>query len=240
MNNDDFHKLCQHPLFMGVALSELAEVRKIARGKGFTARTRVLSAGERCSVVCFILSGSLKLLSGYNMVDRHETDHNDDEEERLVSISGSGDFIGVIGILSGEKQTVTAWTVEATRVAIIEAEDFLLSLEKYPVISRNLNVQLARTVQQLSGHSLSLSTLDVPGRLAFQLLRFARQHGQLLTDGTTLVNTQLTQNDLAHLCGSSREQINRILKVWQRQGLVFTHGKNFLISNLISLERLTR
>ena len=238
MNQDDFHKLCHHPLFAGLSPPELAEIRRVARGKGFPARTRILTAGERCSTVCLILSGSVKLLIRYDEINRYDGD--EDEDERLVSVLSFGDFIGAISLLSGGQQAVSAQTVEATRVAILEAEDFLLVLEKYPLISRNLNTQLAHMVQQLSGHSLSLSTLDVPGRLAFQLLRFARQHGQCLTDGTTLIGARLTQNDLAHLCGASREQINRILKTWQRQGLVSKRDKNFLISNSVALERLAR
>lgn len=238
MNHDDFHKLCHHPLLVGLSPPELAEIRRVARGKGFPARTRVLTVGERCSIVCLILSGSVKLLARHEMSQRN--DGSEDENERLMSILSFGDFVGAISVLSGEQQAVSVWTVEATRVAIFEGKDFLLALEKYPLISRNLNVQLARMMQQLSGHSLSLSMLDVPGRLAFQLLRFARQHGQISTDGTTLVAARITQNDLAHLCGASREQINRILRTWQRQGLVSKQDKNFLISNLTALERLAR
>lgn len=240
MQHDDFYKFCQCPLLAGLSSSELIEIGKMMRSRSFPARARVLAAGEKCSVVYFILSGSVKLLTRYDVSDGQGADDDEEEKEVLVSVLGFGELIGAISVLSGQKQKVSAWTVETTRAVIFQAEDFLLMLEKYPVVSRNLNFHLAQMAQQLLGHSLSLSTLDVPGRLAFQLLRFARQHGEFLPDGSTLITTRLTQNDLAHLCGASREQINRILRVWQRQGLFSKQGKNFLIHNLKSLERMNR
>lgn len=238
MHHEDFCKLCDHPLLASLSPPELAEVRKVAVSKGFRARTQVLTAGERCSFVYLLLSGSVKLFATRNTVS--DVNRSNDDREVLVSILEAGDFIGAISVLSGQEQVVSVMTIEATRVALFHAEDFLPLLEKHPLISRNLNVQLAQTVQQLTGHSLALSTLDVPGRLAFHLLQFARRQGQLLPDNTTLIAARLTQNDLAHLCGASREQVNRILKNWQRQNLVSMQGKSFLIHNFKALEQLAR
>ena len=240
MRPDDFHNFCSHPLLAGLLPSEFSTLRAVTRVKSFRSRKQVLQAGEPCHIIGLILAGTVKLSVPRDPRGQSEELEFDDEAEMMVSMLGFGDLIGAISVLSGEQQTASVWTVQATRIAIFSAEDFVMVLEKHPVVSRNLNSHFARTIQQLGGHAVALSTLDVPGRLAFQLLRFVDQHGQVLPNGEILVSVPLTQSDLADLCGASREQINRVFKNWKRQGLLSMPGKAFLIHQPISLKRLTR
>jgi Crp-like helix-turn-helix domain len=58
-----------------------------------------------------------------------------------------------------------------------------------------------------NAHLLSLAALDVPGRVAFQLLALAREYGER-TPGGTRIPMRLTQTDLASLVGASRVRMN--------------------------------
>jgi CRP/FNR family transcriptional regulator, cyclic AMP receptor protein len=59
--------------------------------------------------------------------------------------------------------------------------------------------------------------LDVHGRVAVQLLAFAREYGELLPDGGTLIPLRLTQTNLAALVGASRVRVNQALGYYRKQ-----------------------
>jgi len=59
--------------------------------------------------------------------------------------------------------------------------------------------------------SLSLAALDVHGRVAAQILAFAREYGEALPEVGVLIPLRLTQTDLAGLVGASRVRVNQAL-----------------------------
>ena len=71
----------------------------------------------------------------------------------------------------------------------------------------NLAEVLSRRLRLTSAHLLSLAALDVPGRVASQLLALAREYGERTPEGTRIA-MRLTQTDLASLVGASRVRVN--------------------------------
>ena len=71
----------------------------------------------------------------------------------------------------------------------------------------------------------SLSSLDVAGRLARQLLAFTERYGTPVGNGTdgsapsgVQINLRLTQTDLAELVGASRERVNQVMVEFRQKG----------------------
>ena len=95
---------------------------------------------------------------------------------------------------------------------------FLSSMEEVPAIARNLVGILSRRLRLADTHARSLAALDVHGRLAAQILAFAREYGEPLSDGGTLIPLRLTQTELAGLVGASRVRVNQALGYYRKRG----------------------
>ena len=66
---------------------------------------------------------------------------------------------------------------------------------------------------------LSLAALDVPGRVASQILALAREYGEEAPEGLR-VPIKLTQSDLAALVGASRVRVNQALGFFRKRNVI--------------------
>jgi CRP-like cAMP-binding protein len=64
-----------------------------------------------------------------------------------------------------------------------------------------------------------LATLDVPGRVASQLLALAHEYGEEASDGV-LIPITLIQADLAALVGASRVRVNQALGFFRKRNAI--------------------
>ena len=92
----------------------------------------------------------------------------------------------------------------------VDRTTFRSGVEASPVLARNLADSLSRRVRLANAHLLSLATLDVPGRVASQILSLSREYGEGTPDGVR-IPIRLTQSDLAELVGASRVRVNQAL-----------------------------
>jgi CRP-like cAMP-binding protein len=88
------------------------------------------------------------------------------------------------------------------------------------MLSHNLNLALSRRLHRLTGRLCILAHLDVPGRLAWQLLDFSEHYGCCGNDGTVVLSIRLTQSDLGGLIGASRSHVNQVLMAYKRLNLI--------------------
>jgi CRP-like cAMP-binding protein len=74
-------------------------------------------------------------------------------------------------------------------------------------------------VRLANARLISLASLDVPGRVASQLLALAHEYGQETSEGTR-IPMRLTQADLAALVGASRVSVNQALGQFRKRGTI--------------------
>jgi CRP/FNR family transcriptional regulator, cyclic AMP receptor protein len=83
-------------------------------------------------------------------------------------------------------------------------------------------------VRLANSRLISLASLDVPGRVASELLSLAREYGQVTPEGVR-IPMRLTQADLAALVGASRVSVNQALGQFRKHELV-SIGKDGRVS----------
>jgi len=81
--------------------------------------------------------------------------------------------------------------------------------------------------------------LPLRGRLARVFLRLAEGFGEPLDGGRILVRQKLTQAELGRMTGSARENVNRQLKEWMREGLVSRISSYYCIEDNEKLRQFT-
>lgn len=82
------------------------------------------------------------------------------------------------------------------------------------------------------------TTLPLHGRLAHVFLRLAEGFGEPLEGGRTLIRHKCTQEDLARMAGSARENVNRQIKDWVEEGYLSRISGYYCVENKEKLSGL--
>jgi CRP-like cAMP-binding protein len=154
----------------------------------------------------------------------------------ILSIFGPGEVMGDEGALMDEPRSATVTTITDVSGLDISAEQLLAFVEQqhlWPLMYRTV-VQRRRQMSQ----QVLLSHLDVKGRLADWLLHLAKEVGRRTDDGW-LLETTLSQADLAARIGASRDAVAIELRRLREDKLVSTGRRRIVLHDLEALRRLS-
>jgi CRP/FNR family transcriptional regulator, cyclic AMP receptor protein len=212
-------------LFQGVdpeaseALASQFEIFDAARG------TTLFHEGEPGDSLYIVLAGKVKLGR-----------RSSDGRENLVAVMGPSDQFGELSIFDPGPRTSTAVVVTDARIARLPKQALHAWVENRPEIALQLLRVIARRLRRTNTMLADLIFVDVPGRVAKQLLQLAQRFGSV--DGGQLrVTHDLTQEELAQLVGASRETVNKALADFAQRGWLRLEGKSVVI---LDRERLAR
>jgi CRP/FNR family transcriptional regulator, cyclic AMP receptor protein len=196
-------------LLRGLPPERLEELAPMLHERSFPANTNVITAEERGEGVYAILSGTVKV---------YVTDP--DGSEVIIAVLGPGEIVGEMSLADSLGRSASVLTLERSSFLWMDRKTLLASMEESPVVARNLASILSRRLRLANTHTRSLAALDVHGRVAAQLLAFAREYGEDLPEGDILIPLRLTQSDLAALLGASRVRVNQALGYYRRRGAI--------------------
>jgi CRP/FNR family transcriptional regulator, cyclic AMP receptor protein len=200
-------------LLRGLPPERLEALAPMLHERSFPANTNVITAEERGEGVYAILSGTVKV---------YVTDAGG--AEVIIAVLGPGEIVGEMSLADSLGRSANVLTLERSTFLWMDRRALLASMEETPVVARNLASILSRRLRLANTHTRSLAALDVHGRVAAQLLAFAREYGEDLPEGDTLIPLRLTQSDLAALLGASRVRVNQALGYYRRGGAISVSG----------------
>ncbi|HZE50910.1 MAG TPA: Crp/Fnr family transcriptional regulator, partial [Jatrophihabitantaceae bacterium] len=159
-----------------------------------------------------------------------------DGRENLVAVMGPADQFGELSLFDPGPRTATAVVVTDARLARLPKDALQKWAQDRPQIAMQLLRVVARRLRRTNTMLADLIFVDVPGRVAKQLLQLAQKFGSV--DGGQLrVTHDLTQEELAQLVGASRETVNKALADFASRGWLRLEGKSVVI---LDRERLAR
>lgn len=141
-----------------------------------------------------------------------------DGKETLLNIMGPGDVIGEIGLIDTQPRSATATALKESTLAFLPSRDFKYVADANPGIYVHMLQILSARVRTSTEAAAMLTTLPLHGRLAHVFLRLADGFGESLEGDRTLIRHKCTQEDLARMSGSARENVNRQIKEWVEGG----------------------
>jgi len=200
--------LAEVPLFTGLNAHDLAVVSERVRQRRYREGDRIFHKDDPGVALYVILNGRVRI-------------HNEtpDGADMIITVLQAGDFFGELAVIDGGERSAAATTVEATELLMLTREDLHDIIHRHPRIGLNLLVTLAGRLRRTTEALQAISTLDVNGRVAKQLLLLSRQHGAQTPSGSQ-ITLRLTQADLAALVGDSRESVNKVLGFFKRKGWI--------------------
>lgn len=212
-------------LFQGVdpdavaALASEFEIVDAPRG------TTLFTEGEPGDILYIVLAGKVKLGR-----------RSPDGRENLVAVMGPSDQFGELSLFDPGPRTATATVVTDARLALLPKAALQAWVQDRPQIAMQLLRVVARRLRRTNTMLADLIFVDVPGRVAKQLLQLAQRFGSV--EGAHLrVTHDLTQEELAQLVGASRETVNKALADFAARGWLRLEGKSVVI---LDRERLAR
>ncbi|AUJ26089.1 MULTISPECIES: Crp/Fnr family transcriptional regulator [Virgibacillus] len=159
-----------------------------------------------------------------------------DGREFTIRICKQGDLIGEPHFLTAPtKHLLHATAVERSKIITI-------SIEKLPELFSNESKFMLYLFQDVSKNAIrdqmklrDLVMYGKKGALYATLIRLANSYGQTKETGI-LINTSLTNQDLANFCGTSRESINRLLSDLRKNNIISIENNKILIHQLAYLK----
>ena len=206
---DDPSTLSLLPLFQGLPLEHLAAINERLYRRTVPAGTTLMMAEDPGDVAYIIQSGTVK-------IHVEQTDGSD----VILALRGRGEILGEMSILNRQGRSASVLTIEQCSMLRWDRASLVTSLETMPLLTLNLARLLSRRLRHATDKIQALAALDLPGRVARQILAFADEYGEPLEKGALLIPLRLPQSDLAGLVGASRERVNEAMVDFKRRGYI--------------------
>lgn len=204
---------------------DVAELQKLADRSRMVACRRndaIFLAQERSDNVYLIKQGRVKLSRGCA-----------EGREVILDILGPGEIFGELAMAGEDVRTHNAVAIADSLVCIILRRDFDRILKAHPEMSLRVLKLIGLRRRELEMRLEDLIFQPVAKRLVFTLLWQARRHGIREKDGS--VRLPLSQNELAHLVGASREAVAEQLGGLKHSGLLRTSYRSIRITDFHGL-----
>lgn len=219
--------IAQNYLFREMPSADLDRLASLAYTRSYRTHEIVFLKGDPGTAMMAVVSGRVKICSS-----------NADGHEVTLNIMGRGDFFGEIALLDGGERTAAAFAIEPSELLVINRQDFLAYLESYPQACIKLVELLCKRLRWISEQFEDLSFLPPRVRLAKRLLHLAECYGCPAPTGVR-IKLSLSQQMLASMVGTSRQAVNRQLRVWRSEGLIAMERNSITIVDREEFARAT-
>jgi CRP/FNR family transcriptional regulator, cyclic AMP receptor protein len=180
--------------------------------RSYAKNTVLVQEGDKSDELYVLLAGKLKVFLA-----------DEDGKEIVVAMLTPKQYFGDMA-LDGEPRSASVMTVEASKLAVVQREDFRRFLAENPEAAFALIVTLIRRARSLTRTVGNLALLDVYGRVARLLIDSASEES-----GRTVVTEKMTQQEMAERIGSSREMVSRILTDLKAGGYISIESGRIVI-----------
>lgn len=196
------------PLFTGLNQRQLDWIRRRLNIHSFPPGLDIIVSGTPGEVIYMILHGTVRVY-----VPKL------DGTQVTLNLMGPGDTVGEMSVLDSALRSASVITLEQTEVAWMDRGDFQEALNTIPLLAQNLLRILSGRLRLNTERILSLASMNIPARIAHQLLAIASVYGQTDPSGSIYIPVRLTQEDIAELVGASRKRVNQVMVALKHENL---------------------
>lgn len=202
--------LLSSAFFRSMRPAEIDEILGFATERRFPRGTTVMARGDPGSSMMAVLAGRLRVSSV-----------SADGREITLNVIGPGELVGEFALLDGKPRSNDVIAVEDTTVMVIERQHFMPFLLRHETLVERLLVVLCDKLRRTSLALEEIALFDVPARLARLLVKLAADYGRPVSEGEGVrIDLKLSQRDLSTLVASTRESVNKQLRVWRKEGAI--------------------
>ncbi|RJF71568.1 MULTISPECIES: Crp/Fnr family transcriptional regulator [Deinococcus] len=208
------------------ALPADAQAHLLAAGRtGRWSRGELLFHPEDPAETLYLLTGGVVRLYRLGASAREVT----------LDVHGPGSLLGVSALLSGQRYDMYAESMDDTEALCLGQELLQRASQASPAIAVALTEQVTRQMRGVHERLSGLVFLEVSQRLALSLLTLAEREGDWSPSGTLALRDRVSHQDLAHMVGSTRETITKLLGDFRNRGLLDLGYRRIILTDRAGL-----
>ncbi len=205
--DDEVELLKQSPLFQALATPDLQQIASMLEVEEWPPRKIVMNPEATCKRFYILLQGRVK-------VTRQNAETG---RELTLFLLGPGDGFNVISLLDGKRHDVIAETLDPVIAVSAPIALWHAWLDRYPPLRDAMRRYIDRQMRQLSELATDLALHDTMARLAHLILR---NYEASQADPRRNLLRGLSHEELAHLIGTVRVVVNRLLRELRQEGVI--------------------
>jgi len=206
-------------LLRSVSAEDLSAVAAASRMRSFRRGQIVFTTSDPGDTVIVVVSGRVKV-----------TVRSADGGELTLAVIPPGGLLGELGVVDGGPRSADAETLEESQLLLIPRDAIRDICARVPSAAQALTNSIAATLRRLTEATADLVFLDLPRRVAKVLLSQPRGD-----DG--IIQPRLSQEELAHQVGSTRQSVNAALRGFERRGWIEMHDRAVAVKQPAALGR---
>ena len=205
--------------FSGCSSDELNSIKKFLSPKTVRKGEIFLIEGDWSDFLYFLVTGVVKV---------YKT--SPEGKEQILHITHFGESLNDVSIFDGGPNAASMFAMTPVVLYEMRRRDLNVVLRDHSQIALNAIKTLASRVRRDSSLVEDLSFVQVTGRLAKMLRKLGEE--------TTEVVPRLTQQDMAAMVGTTREVVNRSLKIMEEKGAIRQGRQGVVIVDKKALEEM--
>jgi CRP/FNR family transcriptional regulator len=200
------------------ALSPLCELSAYEKG------AVIFREGDPAERIHFLLLGRVKIVK------------TGPDRDLILEILGPGEPVGAVAVFERRAFPASAVALEPSGILSIPEREFFQLIERQPEITRRLFAGLTLRLMAVNRRMADM-TGSVEYRVARLFLTLAERLGHK-RDGEIFLPLPLSRQDIADLVGTTIETAIRIMSRWQKEGVVETDPRGFLVRDPAALRAI--
>jgi CRP/FNR family transcriptional regulator, cyclic AMP receptor protein len=216
----------QHFLFGKLSGDEIDTLLHYARVESYPAGYEIFSKGSPGTSMMAVLRGTVKMSSV-----------SPEGKEVVFNLMNPGECFGEIGLIDGEERSADAVAMTDCQLLVLHRRDFMPILEKRADICLILLKVFCQRLRQTSEQVEDVLFRHLESRIAKALLNLAERASLHGVPGSA-IELRVSQRELGHIAGGSRESVNKHLQAWHKAGWIDLSKGTIVIRDLAAIERI--
>jgi CRP/FNR family cyclic AMP-dependent transcriptional regulator len=173
----------------------------------------IVEQGRKSDALFILLSGRARVITSDSR-----------GREVILAVLEAGDYLGEMSLIDNEPHSATVRAEVQTDVLVLARGEFAACLPENSSLSYAILRGLVSRLRNADRQIESLALLDVYGRVARALLDMAQDE----EDGSKVIRSKVSRQDLAKVVGASREMVSRVMKDLEERGLIETQENGWV------------
>jgi CRP/FNR family transcriptional regulator len=212
------------PIFRGLGPDDQGRIAALATLRDYQRGDYLWREGDPAETLTLIVRGRVKIVRQAEAGDV------------IFEIFGEGEPVGAIAVYNYMPYPASAVCLEPVTLLALPRRDYFELLDRHPEFARAIIRELTKLVVALTRKLEEMRGQRVEVRIAQLFLTLAERMGKE-AKGVIEIPIQLSRQEVADLVGTTVESAIRVLSRWNRDKMLITGEKRFLLP---SRERLAR
>ncbi|GAB4511976.1 MAG: Crp/Fnr family transcriptional regulator [Anaerolineae bacterium] len=210
------------PYFSGVDACSLRQIEQLAHHRSYQAGATIFSEGDTCAGFYVVLDGLVRIFR-----------ISPEGRMHTLSLLRSPATFNEVAAVDGSANPFTAVAVTNAHILSISHKCLIELMANDRVLLENYVQRLAFLNREYIERLEDMTFRTIPSRLAKLFL-----HETMYADQIAEMPTNMTQEDIASILGTTREVVGRALRGLLNAGLLRKKGRQIFIADRKGLEIL--